>query len=272
MSKPHALIALAARVFSRSLVTPLLGVTILWFAFIEVGGMPRYLAKSPIDAFEFLFQGADASANRALMESALAVTLKDAGLGFLGGMTTGILAAYVVALHRVIRQSIMPFALAARAVPLVAMTPLIALVFGFTLFSIAAVGSIVVFFPTFVNVSGAIDDLPLASEDLVAVFGGRRVHYVRYVAVPASTRAILASARIAGPGAILGAVFAEWLISGQGLGYMMVTASENSAFTQLWLAVWLVTAMSLILYSVFGDLERAFVRAQQMSHLGPEAA
>lgn len=253
-------VSASLRVLSSSLIAPLMVVTLLWYVLIKAVSLPKYLAKSPIDAFEFLFQGSQAAANRAVMLAALGDTLRDALLGFAGGMIVGLVVAYAVCLHPAVRQGAMPFALAARAVPLVAMTPLIALVFGYTLLSITLVGTIVVFFPTFVNVVGAVDSLPVASEDLITVFGGSRLQYLRYVAAPGTVTAIFASARIAGPGAILGAVFAEWLISGRGLGYMMVTASENSAFTELWMAVWLVTAASLIAYRLFGDLERTMVR------------
>lgn len=253
MSLARAILYSLPKVFNV-VVVPVALVTLLWLGVIEALHLPAYLAKTPMSAYRYLFSSLGSGVHRHIMLVALGVTMRDAALGFIAGMALGLSVAYGINLFRTLRQAAMPFAIAARAVPLVAMTPLIALLFGYNLFSITVVGAIVVFFPTFVTVAGALESLPRGSEDLVTVFGGTRFKYLIYVGAPGTVTALFAAARIAAPGAVLGAVFAEWLISGKGLGYMMVTASETSAFDELWLAVWLVAVVSIMLYNVFGQI------------------
>ena len=222
----------------------------LWFAVIDGLHLPSYFAKSPIAAWQYFISNPDAGANRSALVNALAVTGRDAALGFLGGMVLGFVTSYLTVLSRRVKQTMLPFALAARAVPLVAMTPIIALVFGYSLTAVTVVGTIVVFFPTFVMMVEALGVLPRSGEDLIAAFGGTRWDRVVKLAIPGTVRAAFAAARIGAPGAVIGATFAEWLISGHGIGYLMVSASETSAFDDLWASVFVMTLLSIVLYNL----------------------
>jgi sulfonate transport system permease protein len=61
-------------------------------------------------------------------------------------------------------------ALALQSVPLIAVTPVIVMIFGRNLTAIAVIGGIVAFFPTLVNVSLALQRTPPQSIDLEWVY------------------------------------------------------------------------------------------------------
>src|SRR4051794_41464975 len=98
----------------------------------------------------------------------------------------------------------MPVAITLRSVPLVAMTPLIALIFGRGYLGVTAVVSIVTFFPTLVNVAIGLRSAPALACDLVRVSGGGALMVMRKVRLPYAGPAFFASARIAAPAAIGG--------------------------------------------------------------------
>jgi ABC-type nitrate/sulfonate/bicarbonate transport system permease component len=75
------------------------------------------------------------------------------------------------------------------------------------------------------------------------------------VQLPSALPSLFASAKIAAPGAMLGAVLAEWLSTGQGLGYLMLTASTSSEFALLWSGVVLITVASVVIYAIVGIIE-----------------
>lgn len=79
---------------------------------------------------------------------------------------------------------------------------------------------------------------------------------LRKVQFPVVLPALFASLRIAAPLAMIGALLAEWLATGNGLGYLMPRSMISFNNDQLWTAVFLVTAYSVALYSVFGAVER----------------
>jgi ABC-type nitrate/sulfonate/bicarbonate transport system permease component len=77
------------------------------------------------------------------------------------------------------------------------------------------------------------------------------------VRIPFATPALFAAAKISMPGAVLGSVLAEWLITGHGLGHAMaydVISSDNS---NLWASIALLLVVSLGLYAIVGATENA---------------
>ncbi|MFK8025130.1 MAG: ABC transporter permease subunit, partial [Ilumatobacter sp.] len=61
--------------------------------------------------------------------------------------------------------------------------------------------------------------------------------------LPAAMPSIFAAAKIAVPGAILGALLAEWLVTGTGLGDEMLTATTQNDYKQMWAGTATLTTM-----------------------------
>jgi ABC-type nitrate/sulfonate/bicarbonate transport system permease component len=64
------------------------------------------------------------------------------------------------------------------------------------------------------------------SADLARAYGGGTWTVARKVMLPSSLPALFASARIAVPGAVVGAMLTEWLATGQGLGVRHAAGRE----------------------------------------------
>ena len=150
----------------------------------------------------------------------------------------------------------MPLAMVLRSVPLVAMTPLIVGIFGRDLVGITVITAIVTFFPTLVNVTIALRRTPRESLDLFRAYGANSTTTLRKVQIPSALPALFASLRIAAPLSLVGALLAEWLATGKGLGYQILEAAAVSDYNGLWTRVVLVTAYSSILYVLIGAVER----------------
>ncbi|MEV0052124.1 ABC transporter permease subunit [Saccharopolyspora shandongensis] len=234
-------------------------VVLLWIAFLELFDINSMVGKPPSAVWEYLVTDDDAAANRATVFGNLAVTLRDASLGFAAGLVAAIVLAVAFFLARGVEQAVMPVAMLLRSVPLVAMTPLIMLVFGRDAGGIAVIGGIVVFFPALVNLVFGLRSAPRPTIDLVTAYGGGKVTVLRKVAVPAALPALFASARIAVPGALIGALIAEWLATGQGTGGAILRAVGGFRYDELWASVVVLTATSIVLYTLVGLVETAVV-------------
>jgi ABC-type nitrate/sulfonate/bicarbonate transport system permease component len=182
--------------------------------------------------------------------------LKDAFVGLAAGTIAALACSIVFNLRRSVEQTVMPIAMVLRSVPLVAMTPLITLVFGRGLMGVTVIAGIVTFFPTLVNVTLALRATPQASIDLFRAYGAGPVKTLRKVQLPNALPAIFASLRIAAPLALIGALLAEWLATGHGLGYLMLQSSSLSNYNMLWSTAALVTAYSMILYASISGIEK----------------
>lgn len=260
--KPAARLRRVVRRIARTiaLMALSLGVAIgLWQGLIAVFHLNPYFAKGPADVFDFLFTGSYASANRGVLVSALWTTLRDAGLGYTAGTVAAVGIAAGVVLASGVEQTVMPVAIALRSVPLVAMTPLLTLIFGQGLLAVTIIAGIVTFFPTLVNVVHGLRSAPAQSFDLLSAYGASELTMLAKVQVPYALPSLFAAGRIAAPGALLGAVLAEWLATGKGLGNLMITASSTSAYDMLWSAVVAVTVVSVLIYNLVAALEQPVV-------------
>jgi len=101
----------------------------------------------------YLFSGAGAGTHRDLLLSGLARTLLDA----VGVCRPALVAAVVVALAFVLsaalEPALLPMAVVLRSVPLVALTPLLTLVFGRGLMGTTVISGSGVFFPALVTMT-----------------------------------------------------------------------------------------------------------------------
>jgi ABC-type nitrate/sulfonate/bicarbonate transport system permease component len=231
----------------------------IWQGTITFFNLSPFVAKGPVEVYKFLFTSPEAASNRSQLLSALAYTLRDAALGYVVGTVVATGVAIGVVLRRGVAQTVMPIAIALRSVPLVAMVPILTLVFGEGLVSVMLIAGIVTFFPTLVNVCQGLRSAPAASFDLFAAYGASDLTILRKVRLPYALPAVFASARIAGPGAMLGAILAEWLGTGQGLGILMVNSSSTSDYSMVWSSVVLITTVSILIYNAVSTVERPVV-------------
>ena len=62
------------------------------------------------------------------------------------------------------------------------------------------------------------------------------------------------------PGAITGALLAEWLATGKGIGYAIISAVSRARNNEVWASVVVITLVSIILYTVVALLEETMLR------------
>ncbi|ROS76899.1 ABC transporter permease [Cellulomonas sp. PhB143] len=253
----------------RGLVTfaiTLAVVLVLWWGTIAVFDLNAYVAKGPVDVWRWLVSDPDAAANRASVAAPLGVTLGHAFVGFVSGLVVALVGAVVFRLSKGVESALMPVAMLLRSVPLIAMAPVIILVFGRDVTTVAVMGGVVVLFPALVTITAGLESASPQMADVVAVYGGSRWTVLRKVALPASAPSFFAAVRISVPGAITGALLAEWLATGDGVGAAIGAAITQVQFTFLWSCVVAVTAVSLVLYNLVQILENAVLAASGTGH------
>jgi len=231
-----------------------------WWGTIIAFDLSPYFAKTPLDVFTYLATAPDAAENRGIILDGLMITLRDAGVGYAIGTVLACLVAVAIVTSRTAERVIMPAAITMRSVPLVALTPLLALIFGRGLLGVTVIVTLVTFFPTLVNVAVALRAAPALACDVVLSMGGGKRQVTTKVRLLYALPAVFASARIAVPGAFAGATLAEWLATGEGLGSMLVRDFAASRFSALWSETVVVVAVAVLLYALVSLLERPIAK------------
>jgi ABC-type nitrate/sulfonate/bicarbonate transport system permease component len=231
-------------------------VLVAWQLFLVIFHVDHFIGRGPVDVWRYVTSGPDAAAARSRLYHNSLTTLRDAFIGLTAGTVAAVLFAVLFNLWRSVEQSLMPIAMVLRSVPLIAMTPLIALIFGRGLATVTVVAGIVTFFPTLVNVTLALRATPQASIDLGHAYGASQLTMLRKVQIPSALPALFASLRVAAPLALVGAVLVEFLVTGAGLGYLIETSMASSIYPQLWAGVVLITLYSTLLYTAIAGVEK----------------
>lgn len=227
-----------------------------WYGLLAFFRLDPYFAKSPNDLWSYLIANPAAETHRLALLGPLQVTLRDALLGYMAGTVSAILCACAFLLWTPLQRTLLPILLATQSVPLLAMTPLIVLLFGRGLTGVTVVTGLVTFFPTLVNLGAAMRNQEPVLVELFTAFGASRAAIVRKLLLPSAVPALLASLRIAVPRALLGALLAEWLATGEGLGQLMVVSMTTAEYAQLWSSVILLGASSFIVYTAVQEIEQ----------------
>jgi ABC-type nitrate/sulfonate/bicarbonate transport system permease component len=232
-------------------------VVALWVLALEVFDVSTYVGKGPMDVVDILFFDEDAAALRTEIAGLLGRTLLDAGIGFVAGMLAAVVLAAVVVRFRAAESAVMPVALVLQTVPLIALAPMLILLVGRGYSIVAVMSAVVVLFPALVNIVVGLRSVSAQMRDLVLVYGGSPMTVLRKVAFPSALPALFASVRIAVPASMTGALLAEWLATGKGIGYAVISAAGRSQIGKVWALVVVITLVSLLLYLVAQIVEAA---------------
>jgi ABC-type nitrate/sulfonate/bicarbonate transport system permease component len=243
----------------------------LWQALIMSGKISTYVAKGPVDVWNYLFvtepdARSTAGERRELLFDLAQVSLKDASIGFVVGMAIAIVLAVLFTLSKTVEAGVMPLALLLRSIPLVSIAPVIILLTGRgTTASVAVIGSIVVLFPALASVLFGLSRANKESLDLVRVYGGGNLAALLKVAIPGALPSLFAAARVSVPGAVTGALLAEWLSTGKGVGGQIVKFNAAAQFDNLWASVAIITLVTLLLYNLVQLAETVVLARMGMS-------
>lgn len=233
-----------------------LGVVILlWVLGLWALDVTPYIGKGPLEVFTWLFLDADSGEHLKLVSDALGRTMVDAAIGFSFGLFFATFIALLFNLSKGFEQALMPIAMLLRSVPLIAMAPILILIFGRQQVTVAVMGAIVVLFPALVNIVFGLRSASAAMVDVATVYGANKLSAIRYVAFPASLPSFFAAVKISVPGAITGALLVEWLATGQGIGYAIISAVGRAKTNEVWAYVVVITLVSIIIYNLVGLLE-----------------
>jgi len=227
----------------------------LWASAIWALRLDDYFAKTPLDVWTYLATAPAAAANRNEIWTNLTVTVGDALIGYVAGTVLALVTAMTFVIARPVERALLPIVLTLRVIPLLSLTPLIVLLFGRGLLSVAVITGIITYLPTLLSVTAGLRSVPRDILDVLGALHASPLMTMVKVRFNYAVPALYASARIAAPGALIGAIVAEWLVTGEGLGSLMLSSAASSRYATLWASVAIVTLVSVLWYAAVGLVE-----------------
>jgi putative hydroxymethylpyrimidine transport system permease protein len=158
---------------------------------------------------------------------------------------------------------------ASQAVPVVIVAPLLVVWFGFGILPKLVIIALVCFFPIVVTTLDALAAVDPDQRKLLATLDASRWQAFRWAEAPAALPAALSGAKIAVAVAVIGAVFAEYAGSSEGLGHLVLTSIPQLETARAYAAVVVLAAFAVLLFSLLALAERRLV---PWAHRRPEGA
>ena len=155
------------------------------------------------------------------------MTLKEALLGFVFGVSTGIVLGVLLGQVRFLAEVLGPYIKIINALPRIVLGSIFFVAFGFGTTSKVLLASVLVFFVVFFNAFQGVREV---DRNLVAnarVLGASRWQVVRNVVLPSALVWIIASLHVAFGFSIIGAIVGEFLGAQKGLG-LVISNSQNN--------------------------------------------
>lgn len=242
------------RIAGAALAVPV--VLVLWQGLMDAFALNAFFAKRPGDVWAFLTAGPQAAGNRAVLARAWTQTMVLTLPGYLAGLVTGAGLAAAMALRPGLAATMLPLAIALRAVPIITTAPLIVLALGRGATGTIAVVAVMTFFPTLVACAAGLRQMPGQVADVFATYAATPLGRLRHAQAPAMLPAFFAAARMAVPAAILAATTTEWLATGIGTGTLMALSASTSDYGMLWAAVAALALTAALGYAAVAALER----------------
>ncbi|TMB99620.1 MAG: ABC transporter permease [Chloroflexi bacterium] len=222
----------------------LIAIFALWELYISWRDVSILVLPAPSDAIQRFFEDPGFYWREA------GYTLYEATLGLLLGSAVALACAVLMAHSRVAERTIFPLAILIKVTPLVAVVPMLVIIFGFGIAPKIIVAGLFSFFPMLVNAMTGFRDINAQARDFLASLRASTWQIFWKLRLPGAMPYLFAGLKVAYPLALTGAVVAEYFTGDRGLGVTIFRANANLNTPTLFAACG-VLAISGVAINVF---------------------
>jgi NitT/TauT family transport system permease protein len=190
-------------------------------------------------------------------------TFQEALGGFVLGSGIAILFALVLARWRPLGTALLPYAVAANAIPIIAFAPITNQWFGggLTKSSKIAIAAVLCFFPVLVNTLRGLTSVRPQDLELMRSYAAGNVEVFRRVRIPTALPFMFTGLKVASVLAMIGAVVGEYFGGAlNAIGVLILSRSRVFQFNEAWAGVLVVCIFGLALYIAVALIERLALR------------
>ena len=236
---------------SIPVVVFILLLAVLWEAGTTLFDVPHYIIPKLSDVFISLWD------NRAVLGRHWLVTLWEVLLGLGISIVIGTLAAIWIDRSTLARKTIYPLIVGSQTIPIIVLSPIMVMWFGYEIWSKITVVILFTFFSIAVNTA---DGFRSADPDIGAMMktmGAKRRDLLLKWKLPSALPGFFTGLKMAAAFSVGGATLGEWLGGEKGLGVYTKRASNMLRADAVFAGVLLLSAMGILLFLAALWLEKA---------------
>jgi NitT/TauT family transport system permease protein len=240
-------------------------------AIVLVGGLALWEVLTQVLEVRAFILPAPSAIGAALVENwnggrwpllpSVSATLVEALGGLVIGTVVGVVVAFAVARWVSVSDAILPIAVAANAIPIIAIAPIFNNWFGvLNPLSKMMIAALLVFFPVMINVTRGLSQVEPSALELMRSYAASEWTILRKVRLPNALPFFLTALKVSTTLSLIGAVVGEYF-GGASLviGRVVVQSASALRFDVTWAAILLVAISGIAMYVAVLALERVLI-------------
>jgi NitT/TauT family transport system permease protein len=230
---------------------------VAWQGLVTALDIQRFLLPKPTEIWSALRENWD------FLRGAGLYTFGEAVGGFVVGTAAGVATALLLARWPGLARALMPYAVAASAVPIIAFAPIFNNWFGLIdPVSKIAIASVLVYFPVMINTLRGLTSVHPSSIELMRSYAAGEVATFRRVRIPNSLPFLFSGLKVASVLAMIGAVVSQYFggLRTTSLGLFIKEKAALALFPEAWAAIVVASVLGVAFYLTIVLTERWFLR------------
>ena len=229
---------------------------LVWKAVVLIGNLPDFILPPPESvAGRFVDAWLDGT-----VWPHFQTTMIEIVIGFVVGSAAALLVGYGLARSDLFERLASPYLVAAQAIPILVLAPLLVLWFGPGLVSKVVICALIVFFPVAIATMVGIRSVDVRLLELGRSLRATRRQILTTLEIPAALPNIFGGLRVGVTLAVVGAVVGEWAGASKGLAVLINLARGSLFDVPLMFATLLTIALvGVALYLVVVGVERRLI-------------
>jgi len=226
-----------------------------WEGVVKKGLIPPFILPAPSTIWKSL-----ADNRQLLFGTHLPITLEEVLIGFGLSLVGGVILGVAMHFSRILEKVLYPFLVISQTIPLIAISPIFIMWFGYSIWSKIAVTILTAFFPIVVSTYDGLKSGGKEYRELLLTMGANRWQIFKKIQVPLALPVFLSGLKMSVVYCVVGATVGEWLGASAGLGYFSRRMSGNLQADAVFAAVFLLSLMGIVLFLIIGLLEKQLLK------------
>jgi NitT/TauT family transport system permease protein len=190
----------------------------------------------------------------------IGMTLAETIIGFVLGTLMGTMLAALIWWSPFLARVLDPFIVVLNSMPKVALGPLFIVGLGPGLLSIIAMTLAITVIITTLVIYNSFKEVDANYIKVIQIFGGKKREIFGHVVLPASIPTIVSALKVNVGLAWIGVIVGEFLVSKQGLGYLIIYGFQVFNFSLVLGSLFIISIIATLMYQAVAYLERKMER------------
>lgn len=225
---------------------------------VRRGTIPSFIIPTPSGVVATMLENWES-----LFLEHLPATMLEFLIGFCITVIGGVALAVGMFFFKPVEKIMYPAVVVSQMIPIIALSPIFVLWFGYSIWSKVAVTVLISFFPIVVSTYDGLKSCDTEYIELLKSMGASRAQIFKKLHIPMALPSFFSGFKMAIVFALVGATIGEWLGASEGLGYYSRRMSGNLNAEGVFAAITILTIAGISLFALASWLERIILNKLQ---------